>query len=67
MPSNVPVNVFPVVIATITCLSANAETSVKNFLCATDNHLTPILPNEITKQLFKNDNSQIFAVAIFFP
>jgi hypothetical protein len=38
---------------------------VKNFLCATDNHLTPVLPNEIAKQLFKNDNSPISALFIF--
>jgi len=37
MPTRVPVNVFPVVVATITVLSTNAATSVKNFLCAIDN------------------------------
>jgi hypothetical protein len=41
MPMSVPVNVFPVVVATITALSISAATSVKNFLCATDNFKPP--------------------------
>jgi hypothetical protein len=49
-----PLNFFPAAVITITFLSDSAATSLKNFLCATDNHLSPILPNEIAKQLFKN-------------
>ena len=36
MPINVPVNVFPIVVETLTVLSTNAATSVWNFLSATD-------------------------------
>lgn len=52
MPSNVPVKVFPAVVATTTCLSAKAEISVMNFLCAIDSQQTPKLCNEIAEQLF---------------
>lgn len=37
IPMSVPLKVFPLVVTTATVLSANAATSVKYFLCATDN------------------------------
>jgi hypothetical protein len=36
IPKSVPVKLFPVVVLTVTGLSTNAMSSVKNFLCATD-------------------------------
>jgi len=42
MPMSVPVNVFPVVVVTVTVLSTSAAISVKNFLCATDNFNPPL-------------------------
>jgi hypothetical protein len=53
MPINVPLNLFPAAVTTITVLSARAVTSLKNFRCATDNQSTPILPKEIALQLFR--------------
>src|SRR3990170_6048708 len=52
MPTSVPVQVLPVVAVTMTVLSTNAAISVKYFLCANDNFLTPSNPLEITQQLF---------------
>src|SRR3990170_5714169 len=52
MPMSVPVNFFPVVVKTLTVLSTNAATSVRNFLCATDNFKPSLIKYEIALQLF---------------
>jgi len=52
MPMSVPVNVFPVVVATMTVLSTSAATSVKNFLCAIDTFIIHPVPYECATQLF---------------
>src|SRR4030065_1155105 len=52
MPTSVPVQIFPVVVATIIVLSTNAAISVKYFLCANDNFLTPSDSYEIVLRLF---------------
>jgi hypothetical protein len=59
MPISVPVNVFPVVVATLTVLSTNAATSVKNFRCATDNFKPPV---NLTKGLF----NYLSLILVFF-
>jgi len=58
MPINVPVNVFPIVVETLTVLSTNAATSVWNFLSATDNFVSSVIAYEIAFQLFIFDTGE---------
>ena len=63
MPINVPVNVFPIVVETLTVLSTNAATSVWNFLSATDNFVSSVIAYEIAFQLFIFDTGE----GVYFP
>ena len=69
-PTSVPLNVLPLVVTTATVLSANAATSLKYFLCATDNFYFSIMDTKCAFVVFifdlESDPVVTITCAFFF-